>query len=100
MHTYENDHILHNLLLKAVSSLYLCLYIFWLDKIWIQSFRHANSNLSFDAQYAPSSIHTAGFREARVAVYGPRIYCSPKPTFVENGYVTSGCQSQRSQIFY
>ena len=61
-----------------------------MDKIWIQSFRHGNSNLSFDAQYASidaaSSIHTAGFREARVAAYGPGVYCSPKPTFVENGY--------------
>ena len=72
--------------------------------MWVQSFRHANYNLSFDAQYAPfdsaSSIHTAGFREARVAVYGPRICCSLKPSFVENGYVISGCQSQWSQIFY
>jgi hypothetical protein len=50
----------------------------------------SNSNASFDAQYAAvdavSSIHKTGFREARVTAYGPGIYCSPKPTFVENGY--------------
>jgi hypothetical protein len=50
----------------------------------------SNSNTSFDAQYAAvdavSNIHKTGFREARVTAYGPGIYCSPKPTFVENGY--------------
>ncbi|CAF3896022.1 unnamed protein product [Rotaria sordida] len=50
----------------------------------------SNSNASFDAQYAPidaaSSIHKTGFREARVNIHGPGVYCSPKPSFVENGY--------------
>ena len=49
-----------------------------------------NPNASADAQYAStdaaSSIHTTGFRTARVAAHGPGVYCSPKPTFVESGY--------------
>jgi len=50
-----------------------------------------SSDDAFDKQYASidaaASIHKTGFREARVAVHGAGIYCSPDPTFPENGYV-------------
>lgn len=36
---------------------------------------------------ALSSIFETGFRPARVAAYGPGIYCSPNPKFPEGGYV-------------
>ncbi len=46
---------------------------------------------SIDDQYAgvdaAPSIYKEGFRAARVALYGPGVYCSPEPTFPENGYV-------------
>jgi hypothetical protein len=45
---------------------------------------------SVDVQFAPvdaaASIHETGFRKARTAYYGPGVYCSPRPTFVEKTY--------------
>jgi hypothetical protein len=50
----------------------------------------SNPNTSFDPEYAcvdaTSSIYNDGFHEAGTAYYGPGVYCSPNPTFVENGY--------------
>jgi hypothetical protein len=50
-----------------------------------------NPDGSFDKQYASvdaaASIYKTGFRPARVRAYGLGVYCSPNPTFPENGYV-------------
>ncbi len=53
----------------------------------------SDSNTYLDQQDpsvdALSSIHQGEFRTARVAAYGPGVYCSPDPKFPENGYVKS-----------
>ncbi|CAF3880912.1 unnamed protein product, partial [Rotaria sp. Silwood1] len=45
-----------------------------------------NSNADFDQTAAPinalASIFKQGFRPARVAVYGPGVYCSPNPVWL------------------
>ncbi|CAF4554766.1 unnamed protein product, partial [Rotaria sp. Silwood2] len=51
-----------------------------------------NTNTNFDAKAAPvdalASIFKGAFRTARVAAYGPGVYCSPKPVWLENtGFV-------------
>ncbi len=50
------------------------------------------SKQSFDQKYASvdamASIHKTGFRMARVDYYGAGVYCSPDPTFPEQGYVS------------
>ncbi|CAF1101778.1 unnamed protein product [Adineta steineri] len=52
-----------------------------------------NPDKTFSPDYASidaaASIHENGFRKARVAVHGDGIYCSPNPTFPENGYVST-----------
>lgn len=40
-------------------------------------------NASLDAM---AGIHKEGFEEAKVAAYGPGVYCSPSPTFVEENF--------------
>jgi hypothetical protein len=49
------------------------------------------SKQSFDKQYASvdamASIYKTGFRKARVTAHGAGVYCSPDPTFPEQGYV-------------
>ncbi|UJR29270.1 hypothetical protein I4U23_010484 [Adineta vaga] len=47
----------------------------------------ATSNNEFAPVDAMASIFRNGFRVARIAVYGPGVYCSPDPAFPENGYV-------------
>jgi len=45
------------------------------------------SDPNFFCIAALANIHRHSFCTARVAAYGPGVYCSPNPTFVENGYV-------------
>ncbi|UJR29263.1 hypothetical protein I4U23_010477 [Adineta vaga] len=47
----------------------------------------ATSNSEFAPVDAMASIFRNGFRVARIAAYGPGVYCSPDPAFSENGYV-------------
>ena len=56
----------------------------------------------YEKQYesvdAMASIHKTGFRSARVTKYGAGVYCSPDPTFPENGYVgTVECDTQQGK---
>lgn len=80
------------------------------DDRWLHPFQHANNwyrafhgtghaqksdfgdkNQSIDINFAPvdaaGNIYKTGFRQARVAVYGEGVYCSPDPKVPENGYV-------------
>ena len=56
-----------------------------------ESVDFSGSNAYSEKQYASvdavSSIVQTAFRPARIAAYGPGVYCSPDPTFPEKGYV-------------
>jgi len=47
------------------------------------------SDPNFFCIAALANIYRHSFCRARVAAYGSGVYCSPNPTFVENGYVKS-----------
>jgi hypothetical protein len=51
--------------------------------------KNQSSDDGFACVNALGSIFENGFRTARVDLYGPGVYCSPNPTFPENGYVHS-----------
>ncbi len=51
--------------------------------------------------YATASIYRHGFRPARVAAYGPGVYCSPRPTFIDTSYAgTASISTEQGQKSY